>query len=83
MHAYLALPRFTFQNSFIRSVTSDDDDNMSDISESGIDMEKVATPEEKEEAGRIKGDANKAFVCEYSFVAAFLFLFFSVQRGGV
>jgi hypothetical protein len=44
-------------------VTSDDD-AVSDISETGIDLEKVATQEEKEEALKVKTEANKAFVGE-------------------
>jgi hypothetical protein len=66
-----SLPAFLASTQLIvphDSVTSDDDDNMSDISESGIDLEKVATQDEKEEAGRIKGEANKAFVGEQVFI---------------
>ena len=40
---------------------------MSDISESGIDLEKVATVEEKEESLKVKTEANKAFVGEHIF----------------
>jgi tetratricopeptide (TPR) repeat protein len=48
-------------------VTSDDD-AVSDISETGIDLEKVATQEEKEEALKVKTEANKAFVGEHILV---------------